>query len=600
MVLDKKYHRHLNMYKKVVILTAALFLGSASIEALSNQNIGTDLNTGKTTNKQKAPTAAELAAAKAAAKEAADKVAADKVAADKIAADKIAADKVAADKIAADKIAADKIAADKIAADKIAADKIAADKIAADKIAADKVAADKVAADKIAADKIAADKVVADKVAADKVAADKVAAFKEAADKVATTTTTSPVPQTPIAPATVMPTTQQFSFNSVGTMNFIFTSGLQIMNAMTRTQNLQASQATQFGASPPPEMMAFFESQWATMFPGVPFPGSGAPPMPFALRNSGGIGSLESGLKYLSDESSGPITLSPKDKPYQVFVCPYYTKTYTKPTSQDGVKSATRQYGATLGGMAHCSSIDSTLGITFGTARSKTQNGSNPLNYSKMGNLNASLYFSKQFFDRNLEYSAGLSLMRMSNSQSRVGTDLLNQTDYTATAKYKTYAVSFNNEVGHSFLFKDVGFTIRPSLAVQVSINHRPSYQEEGGGTNNNQSYKKRNKWQGEATPTLAFTKKWQKSGIEGGLTVSYGFGRQSGNGKSSDKVYTNGSTDGITSSGKTTGRNTQYINVLGEISQKDGCWAINPGGFFAIQNKMKSSTGSMKFTYKW
>lgn len=371
-----------------------------------------------------------------------------------------------------------------------------------------------------------------------------------------------------------------------------------LQKAALKQQTQQSSRATQFGDSPPSEFFAMLRAFFIAN--GIPIP----PGFPMASHSASMAKLQKVSMQYLDDSSNIPKVLTPKDKPYQVFISPYYTKTYTKPTSEGDSGSATRQTGATLGGMIEAKAIGATLGVTLGNASSKTQYGSNPLDSSKEHNLNAGLCFSKPFFNDNLEYSISTNFMRMLNSQSRVGQDSLTNANYNATTKYKTYNVSINQEFGHSFAVGGSGFTFRPSLGIAVNRNHRPTYSENGGnvdgGTNNNQSYKKKNTVSGEGTATLALIKKWQSESVEGNLTISYGMGRQSGNGKASDKVYTDAAPAGIISSNKTTGRNTQYISILGEISQKDGEWSVNPGAFFAIQNKMKSSTGSIQFAYKW
>jgi hypothetical protein len=211
-------------------------------------------------------------------------------------------------------------------------------------------------------------------------------------------------------------------------------------------------------------------------------------------------------------------------------------------------------------------------------------------------NMMLGVTLRKEFF-KHLDTDTSLYGMASKYHGQRYGAPSPSQS-YIARSRYNTGAVTWRTESGWVAKVGQ-GFSFKPTLGLQLNYQRRSAIKELNAGAFN-QRYRTRVSRNGEVWTGIGVRKAFNSDTLEGKLTFKYDIGCQSGNGKSSTRIYAESVPDGIVSQSKTPGKTVHYFSVFGSVLNKGTNWKIAPGVTSSVQKGLTTVTGTVKLEYRW
>lgn len=309
----------------------------------------------------------------------------------------------------------------------------------------------------------------------------------------------------------------------------------------------------------------------------------------------------ESLVMAMSEGDEGPKVMKFKGD-YRVFLAPYHVNTRNTGSAGAGTGFNEKDYGGLLGASHFVKSIGTNVTALLGFGLIDQQMSSNKNSKTKGKQLLLGLTTNKKLFT-DYEWISSLYGIMNKRNQDRQGNPSAVQS-YLAQASYKTYLLSWQNELGRAFKLQD-NWSVRPLVGVQIGVSKRTAFSEtlinvQGNvlASNVAQSYRAKTQWFGEAYTGVGVRKKWEGERLEGKITCAYEVGQKSGNGKSRTDVSAGNQT--LSASSSTPGRFTQYINLYGSLLDKQTGWKVIPSATLTLQRGQRSLTSSLKFEYRF
>lgn len=193
---------------------------------------------------------------------------------------------------------------------------------------------------------------------------------------------------------------------------------------------------------------------------------------------------FETTIETLLKEDSQPFVKFKGD--YRVYAVPYMT--VVRNSGAGGYKDgfSEKYYGMLFGTSHYLKKYKTNLHLLMGVGASKTQMERNAKSQTTGKNVLMGVSLTKTLWDR-LEWDSSLHAMGFKKIQYRQGNPDP-YTQYLAKARYYSYAFSFQNELGYVLKLKK-GFSLKPSIGVQIGFSRRSKFSEENAG-NFAQSYR--------------------------------------------------------------------------------------------------------------
>lgn len=298
---------------------------------------------------------------------------------------------------------------------------------------------------------------------------------------------------------------------------------------------------------------------------------------------------FENLMSVMADSDITPKIIKQKGS-YRLWAAPYAVNTRNSGSGGSRTGFVEKTYGMLLGASGFLQSWKTGISAVLGLGSIKQNMASKPGSRSHGKQFLAGITANRKIFDQ-YDYIVSVYGVLTKRNQQRQGNPSPTQS-YMAMARFNTYLLSLQNEVGRVFKLHN-GFSLRPAVGVQVGLSHRDAFHERNAGIFA-QSYKAKNSQSGEAYTGLGLRKKWEGERFEGKITASYDVGQKSGNGKTRTDVLAGNQTMSIVAN--TPGRFTQYINVYGSLLDKQSNWKVIPSVTMTLQQRQKSTTASLKF----
>lgn len=279
---------------------------------------------------------------------------------------------------------------------------------------------------------------------------------------------------------------------------------------------------------------------------------------------------------------------------YRIWASPYVVNIRNAGSAGAGTAFMERDYGMLVGVSHFLKRYETGVTGVFGFGLIRQQMDANITNKTQGKQVILGLTAARTIRDV-WDISSSLYGVGSDKDQYRAGKPTPT-TSYLALAQYRTLFLSWQNEMGRVFRFKN-GFSLRPCLGTQVGISKRSAFTEKNAGVYAH-SYRAQISRSGEGYAGLGVRKKWESDKLEGKLTFSYQLGQRSGNGKARTTV-TSGSQN-LSLGSTMPGRLTQYINIYGSILNKESNWKIVPGVTFSTQEGQRSLTTSLKVEHRF
>jgi len=163
-----------------------------------------------------------------------------------------------------------------------------------------------------------------------------------------------------------------------------------------------------------------------------------------------------------------------------------------------------------------------------------------------------------------------------------------------AKADFKEHGLSFSSALNYVFKFNHK-WSLRPSIGAQVGLTRRSKFQEHGVLSNFAQKFKTHISRGGEVLTGIGVRKKWIGDAFDGSITGIYEVGIKSGNGKTRVQASTTARPNAVVNlSGKTPGKVTHYLSLLGSVQEKNN-WKIIPSVTGTLQNNQNSFMFALK-----
>ncbi len=303
-------------------------------------------------------------------------------------------------------------------------------------------------------------------------------------------------------------------------------------------------------------------------------------------------------ITALAQERSGTVVKVRGD--WRIFAAPFTAEIRNKGLGGYMAGFKEKFYGLLMGGSHYFKKSGVTLLGMIGLGASKTQQDRSVNSFANGKNVMLGLNARKTFIDLwkiNWDAESNLSGIAVKSVQQREGNPTPTQR-YIAHSRYNTYALALRSEVGPIFKLPH-GFSIKPDVGLQLNGSKRTKINEENAGIYA-QNYKASISRNGEIYGGAGVRKQWKGEIYEGKVTLKYEVGQKSGNGKSSNTIYTETLPEGFSSSSKTPGRFTHYINIYGSLLNMKSNWKFVPGITITLQKGQRSIAGTMKFEHRF
>ena len=305
--------------------------------------------------------------------------------------------------------------------------------------------------------------------------------------------------------------------------------------------------------------------------------------------------SLEGLITALSNDQAGKFVKIRGD--YRMFAAPYATHIRNNGLGSYMAGFKEKFYGILMGGTRYFKENGVTLLGMVGFGASKMQMDRSANSFTNGKNMMLGIDARKTFSDY-IDFESNVSGIITKNNQWRQGNPTPSQS-YIAKSNYKTYAISFKNEVGPIFKFGD-GYSVKPDIGLQLNISKQTAINETSVATTFAQNYKAKVTRDGEVYGGLGFRKQWKSDQYEGKVTLKYEVGQKSGNGKSSSTIYNASTPGGFNSTGTKPSNFTQYINLYGSVLDMKNNIKIAPGVTITLQKGQNAVAGTIKIEQRF